>query len=145
MGNATFLGPVGSFGVELPFFSFRVPAGFESPANDHLESRISLDELLDIDAPQTYLVRADGESMTGVGIFDGDLLVVNRALDPAPGEVVIAAINGQPLVKTFAREGDQLVLRSANPKYPPRYVLEGDELMIWGVVISSIRKHRCYG
>lgn len=83
--------------------------------------------------------------MTGVGIFDGDLLVVNRALDPAPGEVVIAAINGEPLVKTFAREGDQLVLRSANPKYPPRYVLEGDELMIWGVVISSIRKHRCYG
>lgn len=145
MGNATILGPLGSSDFELPFFSFRVPAGFPSPAQDHLEQKISLDELLDIHSPQTYVVRADGESMTGVGIFDGDLMIVNRALDPAPGEIVIAAINGEPVVKTFGRDGDQLVLRSENPKYPPRYILEGDELMIWGVVIRSIRTHRFYG
>ncbi|MBK60367.1 MAG: peptidase S24 [Pseudomonas sp.] len=145
MGNATVIGPVGGSASELPFFSARVPAGFPSPAQDHLEQKISLDELLDIDAPQTYLVRADGESMVGVGIFDGDVLIVSRALDAMPGNIVIAAINGDPVVKTFDRDGQQIVLRSENAKYPPRFVMEGDELLIWGVVTDSIRRHRCHG
>ncbi|SDF21891.1 LexA family protein [Phytopseudomonas seleniipraecipitans] len=145
MGNATILGPVGSSDIELPFFSFRVPAGFPSPAQDHLEQKISLDELLDIHAPQTYLVRVDGDSMIGAGIFDGDVLVVNKALDAVPGDIVIAAINGEPVVKTLARDGQQIVLRSENPKYAPRFVMEGDELLIWAVVTDSIRRHRCHG
>ncbi|WP_134677025.1 LexA family protein [Ectopseudomonas khazarica] len=145
MGNATILGPLGSSDIELPFFSFRVPAGFPSPAQDHLEQKISLDELLDIHAPQTYLVRVEGDSMTGAGIFDGDVLVVNKALDAVPGDIVIAAINGEPVVKTLARDGQQIVLRSENPKYAPRFVMEGDELLIWAVVTDSIRRHRCHG
>ncbi len=147
MGNASFLCLLKSSSALLPFLSARVPAGmaFPSPAADHIERKISLDELLDIDAPQTYLVRAYGESMTGVGIFHDDVMVVNRALDAASGEVVIAAINGDTLVKTFCREGDQIILRSENPKYAPRYVLEGDEFMVWGVVIANLRKLRKYG
>lgn len=147
MGNASFLCALASSSAVLPFLSARVPAGmgFPSPAADHIERKVSLDELLDIDAPQTYLVRAHGESMTGVGIFHDDVMVVNRALEVAPGEIVVAAINGDTLVKKFCREGDQIILRSENPKYPPRYVLEGDELMIWGVVIANLRKLRKYG
>ena len=80
MSAVTILGPVGSSVIELPFFSSRVSAGFPSPAQDHMEQTLSLDELLDIDAPHTYLVRADGDSMTGAGILDGDVLVVSRAL-----------------------------------------------------------------
>jgi DNA polymerase V len=145
MATVAYLGPVGGANAKLPFFSSRVAAGFPSPAQDHLEKKISIDELLDINAPQTYLVRAQGDSMIGVGIFDDDVLVVNRALDAQPGDIVIAAVNGEPVVKTLARDGQQIVLRSENPRFAPRYILEGDELMIWGVVVSSLRQHRRHG
>jgi len=138
---ANLLGPLAPSDLELPFYAWRVPAGFPSPCDDHLESSLSLDALMDIRAPHTYLVRASGDSMTGAGIFDGDLLVVDRSRQAQPGEIVIAALNAEPLVKIFDREGDQLVLRSANPKYPPCFILEGDELAVWGVVRFSIRAH----
>jgi len=141
MAKAFILGPIGSSAIELPFFSCHVPAGFPSPAQDHMEQALSLDALLDIDAPHTYLVRAQGHSMEGAGIFDGDVLVVSRALTAKHGDIVIAAINGDTFVKRFTRQGDQVVLCSENPKYSPRYILEGDELLIWGVVTGSIRRH----
>ena len=145
MSAVTILGLVSPSEFELPFFSSRVPAGFPSPAQDHMEQTLSLDELLDVDAPHTYLVRADGDSMTGAGILDGDVLVVSRALSGRHGDVVIAAINGETFVKRLAVRGEQGILLSENPKYPPRYVLEGDDLVIWGVVTDSIRRHRCHG
>lgn len=125
----------------LPLFAFRVPAGFPSPAQDHLEREISLDEILQIRAPHTYLVRSGGDSMIRAGIHDGDLLVVDRSSEAVPGDIIIAAVNGEPTVKRLAKEGDQVVLRAENPKYPPRYILEGDELLVWGVVRYSIRCH----
>tara|TARA_R110002124_G_scaffold287132_1_gene470613 strand:- start:3000 stop:3437 length:438 start_codon:yes stop_codon:yes gene_type:complete len=145
MNMVLILGPVGSSSIELPFFSSRVSAGFPSPAQDHMEQTLSLDELLDIDAPHTYLVRAEGDSMIGAGILDGDVLVVSRALTGRNGDVVIAAINGETFVKRLILRGEELVLQSENPKYPPRYVLEGDDLLIWGVVTDSIRRHRSHG
>ncbi|WP_325437571.1 LexA family protein [Pseudomonas nitroreducens] len=125
----------------LPLFAFRVPAGFPSPAQDHLEREISLDEILQIRAPHTYLVRSGGDSMIRAGIHDGDLLVVDRSSEAVPGDIIIAAVNGEPTVKRLVKDGDQLVLRAENPKYPPRYILEGDELLVWGVVRYSIRCH----
>jgi DNA polymerase V len=125
----------------LPLFLFRVPAGFPSPAQDHLEREISLDEILHIRAPHTYLGRSGGDSMIGAGIHDGDLMVVDRSREAEPGDIVIAAVNGEPTVKRLAKEFGQIVLRAENPKYPPRYILEGDELLIWGVVNYSIRCH----
>lgn len=145
MNMVLILGPVGSSSIELPFFSSRVSAGFPSPAQDHMEQTLSLDELLDIDAPHTYLVRAEGDSMNGAGILDGDVLVVSRALTGRHGDVVIAAINGETFVKRLVLRREEVVLQSENPKYPPRYVLEGDDLLIWGVVTDSIRRHRSHG
>lgn len=139
--DVTVIGEAFTPGAKLPLFSFRVPAGFPSPAQDHLEQDISLDELFQLRAPHTYLVRVCGESLKGVGIFDGDLLVVDRSADAQPGDIVIAALNGEPIAKRFCREGGQIVLRSENPTYPPRYVLDGDELAIWGVVRYSVRCH----
>ena len=144
MATATILGPVGSSVIELPFFSSRVPAGFPSPAQDHLEQKLSLDQLLDVDAPHTFLVRADGESMVGIGIFDGDVMVVNRAMPARHRDIVIAATNGDTFVKRLIQNAPQIVLQSENPAYAPRYILEGDELLIWGVVIGSIRRHHCH-
>lgn len=136
-----YVGHLTLMGQAYPLFSFRVPAGFPSPAQDHLEQEISLDELLDLRAPHTYLVRVAGDSMMLAGIFDGDLLVVDRSRDAKAGDIVIVALNAEPMVKRLAKEGGQIVLRSENPVYPPRYVLEGDEMQVWGVVRFSVRCH----
>lgn len=127
--------------VEFPLFSFRVPAGFPSPAQDHIERQISLDELLDLRAPHTYLARAEGDSMIGAGIYSGDLLIVDRSLEAQHGEIVIAAVNNEPLVKRLVKRLDSIILQSENPHYPARHIMEGDELAIWGVVRYSVRSH----
>ena len=128
----------------LPLFASPASCGFPSPAQDHLEQKLSLDQLLGIDAPHTYLVRVEGESMIDIGIFDGDIMVVNRAMPWRHRDIVIAEINGETFVKRLIQNGQQIVLRSENPKFAPRYILEGDELRIWGVVTDSIRRHHCH-
>jgi len=135
------LGPITVAGRKLPLCLFQVPAGFPSPAADHIEAHISLDEVLNIRAPHVYLVKISGESMQGAGIFDGDLAVVDRSLEPAHGHIVVALLNNDPLCKRLCIRGKEVVLLSENPKYPPRYVLEGDDLTIWGVIIGSVRSH----
>lgn len=135
------LGRIAEVGRKLPICLFQVPAGFPSPAADHIEAHISLDEVLNIRAPHVYLVKITGESMQGAGIFDGDLAVVDRSLEPAHGHIVVALLNNDPLCKRLCIRGKDVILLSENPKYPPRYVLEGDELAIWGVIIGSVRSH----
>lgn len=105
------------------------------------QAKISLDELLNIRAPGTYLIKVDGDSMEGAGIFSGDILIVDKGLDPVDGNVVIALIDREPTVKYLTFTAGMPVLRSANPKYPPRYILENDEFEVWGVVTYSIRDH----
>ena len=138
--NAVIIGRLSRSGIELPFYTCRVPAGFPSPAQDHMDQPLSLDELMDVDAPHAYLVQASGDSMIGVGIFDGDVMVVNRKLDAAPGHIVIAALNGEVCVKRLTKRGEQYVLESANPRYPARFIMEGDEFEVWGVVTGSLRR-----
>jgi DNA polymerase V len=135
------LGRIAEVSRKLPLCLFQVPAGFPSPAADHIEAHISLDEVLNIRAPHVYLVKITGESMQGAGIFDGDLAVVDRSLEPAHGHIVVALLNNDPLCKRLCIRGKDVILLSENPKYPPRYVLEGDELAIWGVIIGSVRSH----
>ena len=137
----TSLGPIAEDGVRLPLCSFKVPAGFPSPAADHIEKELSLDELLGIRAPHVYLVRIDGDSMQGVGIFSGDLAVVDRAIEPGHGHVVVALLNNDPICKRLSKKGNTLILISENPKYPNRYIMEGDELSIWGVITHTVRTH----
>lgn len=138
------LGPLSASQEPLELYSFLVPAGFPSPAQDHIEGKISLDEALGIRAPHMYLARASGHSMQDVGIYDRDLLIVDRSRLPEPGQIVIAALNGEPLVKIYDVQGGQVVLRSANKAFAPRYLLEGDELGVWGVVTYSVRQHGHY-
>lgn len=139
--SITSLGPLAAGGEKLPLYSFHVPAGFPSPAADHIEKHISLDELFDIRAPHVYLVKIDGDSMQGAGIYHGDMVIVDRSLYAEHGDIVIAALNTEPLCKRLHLRENEVILMSENPKYPPRHVMEGDELVIWGVVKYSVRDH----
>jgi DNA polymerase V len=139
--SVSILGPLSAHGEKLPLYSFHVPAGFPSPAADHIEKHISLDELFDIRAPHVYLVKIEGDSMQGAGIYCGDLVIVDRSLYAEHGDIVIAALNSEPVCKRLHMRGNEVILKSENPKYPSRHVMEGDELVIWGVVKYSVRDH----
>lgn len=139
--SVTILGPLSAGSASLPFLSSLVAAGFPSPAADHIEKHISLDELFEIRAPHVYLVKVEGDSMQGAGIYSGDIVIVDRSLQAEHDDIVVASINREPVCKRLYRRGETVILKSENPKYPPRHVLEGDELVIWGVVKYSVRDH----
>ncbi|MFG6206766.1 LexA family protein [Pseudomonas retamae] len=139
--SVTFLGPLADAGEKLPLYSFQIPAGFPSPAADHIEKHISLDEVFEIRAPHVYLAKIEGESMRDAGIFCGDLVIVDRSRTAEHGDIVIAGLNCEPVCKRLHMRDNTIILLSANSKYPPRYVMEGDELVIWGVVTYSVRDH----
>lgn len=120
------------------YFDAAVPAGFPSPAADYEEMCLSIDELVGLRAPHTYLVRVAGDSMVGRGIHDGDILVVDRAIEPRPGYVVVAYVLGEMTVKTLGTAPDgRALLEAANPAYRPIAVPEG-ELQVWGVVTCNL-------
>ncbi|MCH4564195.1 translesion error-prone DNA polymerase V autoproteolytic subunit [Halomonas sp. EGI 63088] len=120
-----------------PLMGCRVRAGFPSPADDHLDVEIDLHAHVVRRPASTYFVRAEGDSMLGDGIHDGDLLVVDRSLEPQPGRVVIIAVDGEPTVKRLARLGGHTVLMASNPRFAP-IPLEGREAHVWGVVTHVV-------
>lgn len=125
--------------LPLPLFGTRIAAGFPSPADDHLEDSLDLNEHLVQHPAATFFVRVQGDSMTGAGIEDGDLLVVDRAREPKSGAIVVAVINGELTVKRLKIEDDRVWLMPANPRFPPIEIREGMDLVIWGVVAHTVR------
>ena len=126
----------------LPFFLARVPAGFPSPADDYLESELDLNELLIQHPAATFYVRLAGDSMVNAGLFDGDILVVDRAEQASHGRIVVAVIDGEMTVKRLYSQSGRVELRAENPAYRPIIFDEGRELTIWGVVIGSVRQFK---
>lgn len=126
--------------MKLILYSHSVQAGFPSPADDYIESALSLDEHLIEHPAATYLARASGDSMEGIGIFDKDLLIIDRALTPLQGDVVVVAVDGELCCKLLDKQ--RLRLLSANSNYPPIPIVEGQDVLIEGVVKASIRYHR---
>lgn len=118
-----------------------VPAGFPSPADDYVELRISLDEHLVEHRESTFFMRVAGDSMKGKGIFDGDLLVVDRALPAVHGCVVIAVVDGEFTVKQLLHTPKGPVLRAAHPDYADIRIKPEQDFAIWGVVSWNIHKH----
>ena len=129
----------------LPFYGDTVSAGFPSPATDHEEQAIDLNKELIPHPSSTFLVRASGHSMIGAGIFDGDLLVVDRSVTARDGHVVIAAVYGELTVKRLkvrsssSPQRKQLILAAENPDYPDIYLSETEDSFIWGVVRHAVR------
>ena len=123
----------------LPFHLQKVGAGFPSPATDYVEDDIDLNSHLIKNIPSTFLIRVQGKSMSSVGIHDGDLLVVDRSLDPKNFSTVIANVNEELVVKTFVKENNQSLLTSESKKFQDRINLtENPEIFIWGVVTYVI-------
>lgn len=121
-----------------PLLSQSVPAGFPSPASDYVEDHLSLDEHLIEHQEATFFVRVAGNSMTGFGIHDGDLLVVDRSLTPVDRTVVVAIIDGEFTVKQLCRIPNGVLLRSGAPGHGDILVGPEQELTVWGVVRWSI-------
>ncbi len=117
-----------------------VPAGFPSPADDYVERRLSLDEHLIEHRESTFFMRVAGHSMRGLGIFDGDLLVVDRSVPAAHGSVVVAVVDGEFTVKQLLYTPHGKALRSAHPDFPDIAVKPEQDFSIWGVVQWNVHK-----
>ena len=123
----------------LPFHLNKVGAGFPSPATDYVEDDIDLNSHLIKNIPSTFLIRVQGKSMDNVGIYDGDLLIVDRSLNPKNFSTVIVNINEELVVKSFIKEKDQSFLTSGSKKIKDKINLtENPEIFIWGVVTYVI-------
>ncbi|NCX66051.1 MAG: LexA family transcriptional regulator [Burkholderiaceae bacterium] len=123
-----------------PLMAGHAPAGFPSPAADHYDKRLDLNEHLVLHPEATFFLRVKGDSMIGAGIHDGDLLVVDRSLEPSHGRVVIAALDGELTVKRLHQQRGKILLCADNPNYPAIEIRQGQELQIWGVVAHVIHK-----
>ena len=128
--------------LRLPLVSASVEAGFPSPADDHLERGIDLNEELIRNPAATFLVRVKGDSMRDAGIHSGDVLIVDKSLAPTDRKIVVAMIDGNFTVKRFRKRGGQVFLEAENPEFPPLEVTEGQELSIFGVVSYIIHQAR---
>lgn len=117
-----------------PVFLSRVPAGFPSPADDYVEQRLDLNEHLIQRESSTFFVRVAGRSMKNAGIHDGDLLVVDRAVEPTDGSVVVAALDGELTVKRYREQDDRPVLVPEHDEHAPIPIDPGQDLVVWGVV-----------
>jgi len=124
--------------MNIPLFIERVPAGFPSPADDYIESNLDLNTYLIQHPAATFFVRVVGDSMIGAGIHSGDILIVDRSLEPTDKKVVIAIVNGELMVKRLRKLKGQLLLVPENDAYQPVPVEDGAEFEIWGVVITVI-------
>jgi DNA polymerase V len=140
--GALVLFPTGnSVKMALPLFCGKVSAGFASPADDYLEKKLDLNELLVKKPAATFFVRATGDSMIGAGIHSNDVLVVDRSIEPIDGKVVIAAINSELTVKRLIKtSGDRWILKAENPDYPDIPLTDELDLVIWGVVSNVIHQ-----
>lgn len=124
--------------LKLPLYSHKVVAGFPSPADDYIETHLDLNEKLIANKNATFLLRVQGDSMQDAGIHDGDILVVDRSLKPENGKIVIAALDGELTVKRLKINNQGTFLAPENPDYPLIEVKAESDMVIWGIVTSSI-------
>ncbi len=128
---------------QTPLYEESVQAGFPSPAEDYLEGTLDLNELFIHRPSSTYIVRVAGDSMIEAGIFEGDLLVVDRSLDPKNNDIIIAEIDGEFTVKRFVRKDEHsIILQPANINYSPIIITDDRQFLLWGVVVGVLRKLR---
>lgn len=121
-------------------FDGAICAGFPSPADDYFETQINLSTELIRNPDATFVVRVQGDSMSGDGIHDGDVLIVDRSVKPKSGSVAVCYLNNGFTVKRMEMKGKCIRLLSANPAFAPIEIQDGDELTIWGVVTYVISK-----
>ena len=124
----------------LPFLHWRPAAGFPSPADDFDHARLSLDDLLITHPLATFFFEVSGRSMEGAGIFDRDLVLVNRALRPVHGHIVLAQVDNDFTVKYLHTRRGRAELVPANPTFPTMQLVDGQQLVVCGVVTTAIKR-----
>lgn len=128
--------------LKVPLFTEHIAAGFPSPASEYEEKELDFNELLVKRRAATYCLRVSGDSMTGAGILPGDILVVDRSVHPADGDIVVASLDGEFTVKRLVRTSRTAVLRAENPDYKDINVGEDRDFLIFGVVTGVVRTMR---
>lgn len=135
--------PVGGTSeLSIPFIENTISAGFPSPAEDYLEYGIDLNRELIRHPSTTFFGRVKGDSMSGAGIMEGDILVIDKSLEAKDGDVAVCFIDGEFTLKSIHREQNIILLVPANEKYKPIKVTADNDFLIWGIVTSIIRKIR---
>lgn len=130
---------VANKGYKLPLFASKVPAGFPSPAEDFIADSLDLNEYLIKHPAATFFVRVSGHSMINAGIFENDILIIDRSIQPGHGKIVVVAIDGQLTVKRLHKLADgKFILMAENPDFQPIEVKEESTTCIWGVVTNVI-------
>jgi len=125
--------------LTVPFYLHKAGAGFPSPATDYIEEDVDLNIHLIKNVPATFIIRVQGKSMTDVGIYDGDLLVVDKSLKPKNFSIVVANVHDELVVKNFVKEKDEQFLTSSSKKIEDKIIINNDsEISIWGVVTYVI-------
>ena len=125
--------------LTIPFYLNKAGAGFPSPATDYIEEDIDLNIHLIKNVPATFIIRVQGKSMMDVGIYDGDLLVVDKSLKPKNFSTVVVNVYDELVVKNFVKEKDEQFLISGSKKIEDKIIINNDsEISIWGVVTYVI-------
>ena len=126
--------------IACPLFITRVAAGFPSPADDFIEEKLDLNELLITHPAATFFIRVEGDSMQGAGICGGDILIVDRSLPPSDNKIVIAVLDGELTVKRIRIDGTSVMLLPENQDFEPIVVTQEMQFDVWGVVTSIIHQ-----
>ena len=126
--------------LEIPLFTTGISAGFPSPADDFIDKSLDLNEFLIAHPSATFFVRVEGTSMIEADIHPGDILIVDRSLEPKSGSIVIALLNGEFTVKRFRRSKGRSYLFAENPSFTPIEITDGMHVEVWGVVTYVIHK-----
>ena len=125
--------------LTIPFYLHKASAGFPSPATDYIEEDVDLNVHLIKNVPATFIIRVQGKSMTDVGIYDGDLLVVDKSLKPKNFSTVIANVHDELVVKSFVKERDEQFLTSGSKKIEDKIIINSEsDVFVWGVVTYVI-------
>ena len=125
--------------LTIPYYLHKAGAGFPSPATDYIEEDIDLNVHLIKNVPATFIIRVQGKSMVNAGIYDGDLLVVDKSLKPKNFSTVIANVHDELVVKSFVKESDKQFLTSGSKKFEDRILInEEAAVFVWGVVTYGI-------
>lgn len=124
----------------LPLLQHRISAGFPSPADEYIEKSLDLNTYLVRNKTATFFFRVIGDSMTGANIHDGDMLVVDRSIEPKHRHIVLAVINNEYTVKRLYHLAGVIELHAENPAYSPIRFHEHEELQVWGVVVGAVSR-----
>lgn len=127
--------------IRIPFFLSKVSAGIPSYADDYIEKYVDLNDFL-VDHPDdTFFITVSGDSMLGIGIFNGDTAIVDKTIEPTNNKIVVALLDGELTIKTLKIIGNKIILQPENPEYNPIEIKKSNNFKVLGVVTATIKKH----